>query len=97
MDICGGDMGLYSTLTGLHADLCISWFLSTFSSSSSFYLFIFFIKKKKLRSFCYFVKGLIFLVWFYFILFYLRSFCKRVNGFFFFFWEGLGWALFGVN
>ena len=90
MDICGSDMGLYSTLTGLHADLCISWFLSTFSSSS-FYLFIFFIKKKKLRSFCYFVKGLIFLVWFYFILFYLRSFCKRVNGFFFFFFF-LGWA-----
>ena len=56
-----------------------------------FLFFYFFYLKKKLRSFCYFVKGLIFLVWFYFILFYLRSFCKRVNGFFFFFggWVGL--------
>ena len=71
MDICGGDMGLYSTLTGLHADLCISWFLSTFSSSSSFYLFIFFIKKKKFEIFLLLCKrvNIFSLVLFYFILF----------------------------
>ena len=69
MDICGGDMGLYSTLTGLHADLCISWFLSTFSSSS-LYLFIFFIKKK-FEIFLLLCKrvNIFSLVLFYFILF----------------------------
>ena len=96
MEICGGDVGLYLTLSNLHSGLCISRSLSTFYSSSFLFFIYLSIFINNLRSFCYFVKGLIFLVWFYFILFYLRSFCKRVNGFFFFFW-GLGWALFGVN